>query len=218
MGEGLAEESRNPILESMSKNWIFYITLVFSLYMISIFKNKSLILLLFSIIIISFIGYMVHVIAHIVRFTTIYEKMDNVITRNKYTNILGKKICSIIDFHSKTHHNASENKKPMNLLYEFVHNIFMEGVLFIILRGIANLVDYRIALLWAFFYATVHIINYSILKPVTHMQHHANPKTNYGIDIWDIILGTKSNMKCIENHSHASINLILITIVILLVT
>jgi hypothetical protein len=73
-------------------------------------------------------------------------------------------------------------------------------------------------MLWALFYATVHNINYNITHPIEHKNHHIDPQTNYGIDIVDIILNTKYNTTnsskpiSIEDHNHAAINIILITI------
>ena len=78
-----------------------------------------------------------------------------------------------------------------------------------------NLIDNRVVFLWAFFYATVHNINYIIVKPITHKEHHINDKTNYGIDIWDIIVGSKYDWNNIETHNHTAINLIIITAVIM---
>jgi sterol desaturase/sphingolipid hydroxylase (fatty acid hydroxylase superfamily) len=93
-----------------------------------------------------------------------------------------------------------------------------QGGLLIFFKYFFNLIDNRIILLWALFYATVHNINYNIVSPQTHRQHHVNDKTNYGIDIWDIIMGTKFDYDTIETHNHASINLLLITALILFFT
>jgi hypothetical protein len=41
-----------------------------------------------------------------------------------------------------------------------------------------------------------------------------NDKTNYGIDIWDIIVGSKYDWKTIETHNHTAINLLVIAAVI----
>ena len=77
-------------------------------------------------------------------------------------------------------------------------------------------------MLWALFYATVHNINYRIIEPIEHENHHKDEKTNYGIDIVDIILNSKYNTKhksnipiTIEDHNHAAINIVIITILIL---
>ena len=63
-------------------------------------------------------------------------------------------------------------------------------------------------------YATIHNINYNIIHPLTHQQHHWNDKTNYGIDIWDIIIGSKYDWNEVETYNHTAINLIVITAVI----
>ena len=92
----------------------------------------------------------------------------------------------------------------------------------------------NILLLWALFYATVHNINYRFTHPIEHENHHLDPQTNYGIDIVDIILNSKYNTKhkannnndnnnnkdkhtsniTIEDHNHAAINIIIITIML----
>ena len=45
------------------------------------------------------------------------------------------------------------------------------------------------------------------------MKHHLDKTSNYGIDIWDILFGTKYNddPNEIESINHYSINLIILT-------
>ena len=57
-----------------------------------------------------------------------------------------------------------------------------------------------------------HIINYNIIKPKVHEEHHEDKNTNFGIDIWDILFNTKNNSD-IENFNHSIINLIIILII-----
>ena len=84
--------------------------------------------------------------------------------------------------------------------------------------GLKITLNNSILMLWALFYATVHNINYNLTHPIEHKNHHMDAKTNYGIDIVDIILNTKYNTiyhpekTTFEDHNHASINIILITI------
>jgi hypothetical protein len=144
-----------------------------------------------------------------------------------------------LDFHSIIHHDTSINKTPTNIIVEAVQNFLTQGALMIMFNNIYKPVflfekssfkitlNNHILMLWALFYATVHNINYNITHPIEHKNHHIDPKTNYGIDIVDIILNSKYNNSSrsrssltipnpqpitIEDHNHAAINIILITI------
>jgi hypothetical protein len=145
----------------------------------------------------------------------IYKKHDNIFTRNKYVNWFIEQYIYFMEFHATTHHDSSINKQYKNIALEFINNAVIQGLLLIILKYILNFIDNRVIILWAFFYATVHNINYSIVKPTTHVEHHINNATNYGIDIWDIIIGSKYDWTNIETHNHTAINLIVITAIIM---
>jgi hypothetical protein len=213
------DNRKNAIVQSIKQNYIFYFTLIACFFAFS-FKQRKLVMVIFSFIFITFYGHFVHMVSH--DFNTImsdtYKTFDNVFTRNKYLNWLIIKVINISEFHAKTHHDSEINKTKTNIIFEFLNNIISQGGLLIILKYFFNLIDNRIILLWALFYATVHNINYNIESPITHRQHHINDKTNYGIDIWDIIMETKYDYETIETHNHASINLILITGLILFLT
>ena len=120
-----------------------------------------------------------------------------------------------MEFHANTHHDTDINKQYKNIAIEFLNNMATQGVLLLIVKYFLNILDNRVILLWAFFYATVHNINYLYVKPSTHKEHHIDDKTNYGIDIWDIIIGSKYDWTNIETHNHTAINLIVITAVIM---
>jgi sterol desaturase/sphingolipid hydroxylase (fatty acid hydroxylase superfamily) len=94
-------------------------------------------------------------------------------------------------------------------------NLYTQGLGVIIFIESMKLLDYRVIVLWAFLYATVHNINYMYLSPTTHRDHHIDSSTNYGIDTLDILFNTKYNNNDIEDLNHASINLIFITCVII---
>lgn len=53
------------------------------------------------------------------------------------------------------------------------------------------------------------------IKPKTHEQHHINPNTNYGLDIFYIIFGTKYDTNEIEDINHMSFNLLLSVVIVL---
>jgi hypothetical protein len=202
--------------ESIKKNKWFYLTLLICFYM---FKqsnpdNTSYILLVVSYVFILIFGHIVHRISHNINFTKTYNKYKK---RNIHPRIDGYLLnfCRFMDFHSITHHDTTINKKPMNLLYEFINNVITQGGIIIIFVKLVNyFIDFRVIILWALMYATTHNINYVFLKPSTHRDHHIDDNTNFGIDIADIIFDTKYNLDDIETHNHVSINLIIITLLI----
>jgi hypothetical protein len=205
--------------KSIKQNYIFYIVLICCLYAFTKCDNNksSFILTLISIAFITCYGYVMHYLSHTLNTTLseIYETYDNVFTRNKYIDWFARKYIYFMEFHAITHHDTEINKQPINIVLEFLNNLATQGVLLIIIKYLLNWLDNRVVLLWAFFYATVHNINYIVVKPSTHVEHHIDDKTNYGIDIWDIIVGSKYDWNNIETHNHTAINLIIITAVIM---
>ena len=206
------------IVKSVKQNYIFYLTMLLSLYAFTkcTYNKSNYFLALFSICFITLYGYFVHMVSHYMntKISELYKTYDNIFTRNKYLNWLAIKIIDFGEFHAKTHHDSDINKTKQNIALEFINNIVSQGGLLIIVKYFLDLIDNRVILLWALFYATVHNMNYNIVSPLTHKQHHMNDKTNYGIDIWDIIVGTKYEWDTIETHNHTAINIILITAVI----
>ena len=53
--------------------------------------------------------------------------------------------------------------------------------------------------------------------PQAHSDHHKDKHSNLGMDIWDIIFGTKYNWDDIEDVNHYAVNFILSSIVIILI-
>jgi hypothetical protein len=148
-------------------------------------------------------------------FTDYHKTHDNILTRNRYINYGLKGICRFFDFHDITHHDTSINKQAVNIIYELLNNIFMQGLGFVLL---IKMIDTRVFILWAFMYATIHNINYLFIKPTTHSDHHINSHTNYGIDYCDILFNTKYDWNDIETHNHGAINLLVITYIIMYFT
>lgn len=206
------------IWQSVKQNYIFYIAFLFSIYAFTKchYNKSNFFLSLFSIFFITFYGYLVHFLSHSLgtKVSEIYKTYDNIFTRNKYLNWFALKMINFGEFHAKTHHDSDINKSKKNIALEFINNIVSQGGLLILIKYFLSFVDNRVILLWALFYATVHNINYNILSPLTHKQHHMNDKTNYGIDIWDIIVGSKYDWNTIETHNHGAINLCVIAAVI----
>ena len=182
--------------------------------------NKSKFFLsLFSLVFITFYGYFIHLVSHYMgtKVSDLYKTYDNMFTRNKILNWIAVKAIDFGEFHAKTHHDTEINKSWKNITLEIINNIVSQGGLLIMLKIFLSFIDNRVILLWALFYATVHNINYNIVKPLSHQQHHLNDRTNYGIDIWDIIIGSKYDWNEIETHNHTAINIIIIGAVIVLV-
>jgi hypothetical protein len=209
------------IKEMLYKHFItnipYYIVLVYCLYLLS---NKSFcsikfILCLFSWIFIGFFGYFTHVISHNVDLRKIYNRFDNAFTRNPTFNKAMNAFLKVYEFHDETHHNLDVNKETPNIFYEFITNIYTQGLVFILFVEFVKLIDYKVVLLWCFMYATIHNINYNIIHPSVHRDHHINCHTNYGIDIMDILFNTKYDKKDIENFNHSIINLLIITFIII---
>jgi hypothetical protein len=211
----------NAIYKSVKQNYIFYITLLLCLYTFTrCEKHINFFLAVFSMAFITFYGYFVHMVSHYMdtKVSDLYKTYDNIFTRNTYLNWLATKLIDFGEFHAKTHHDSEINKSWENVALEFINNVVSQGGLLVMLKLFLSLIDNRVIFLWAFFYATVHNINYSLESPLTHRQHHLNAKTNYGIDIWDIIVGSKYDWDTIETHNHTALNLLGITAVIVFVS
>jgi hypothetical protein len=159
-------------------------------------------------------GHYTHVISHRYNYTQIYVNICQ--SNNKIFRLLPKCIHYIIlkllwfsDFHDIIHHDSNINHTFLNLLIEFCLNIYSQSIgwiLFFKCIGFTKL-NNAIILSWGLFYATTHIINYNIIHPDTHVQHHLNKYINYSYDFINIILGIKQDDE-IENMNHASINVI----------
>jgi hypothetical protein len=199
----------NAIVKSVKQNYLFYISFLIAVFAFTkCDKRSNLYLSIFSLFFITFYGYFIHMVSHYMetKVSDLYKTYDNIFTRNKYLNWLAVELIDFGEFHAKTHHDTDINKSKKNIALEFINNIVSQGGLLIILKYFLDLIDNRVILLWAFFYATVHNINYNIVSPLTHRQHHINPNKNYGIDIWDIIIGSKYEWDAIETHNHTAIN------------
>ena len=215
-----SNDKTDPLLQTFKTNYIFYITLLVCLFIISHYSNTSFIIAIITFIYVSMRGYFMHYISHIINYLNFYSSLDNYITRNKILNPILKFICKAIDFHDVVHHDSSINKKIPNMIYEFIMNFLTQGGLLVILIYLLKKVNYSIIILWSLIYSTIHIINYEFVKPPTHMFHHLNKNTNYGLDVWDILFNTKykSNNWQVENINHGAINIIILTGIIVYFT
>ena len=199
---------------SIRDNWIFFLSLLGCCYAISKYTKYSFRSALLSAILISLYGYFTHMASHYISFTKIYNANDNYITRNKVLNFLCTQVNRFADFHDTTHHDTRINKRPANVIYEFINNFVFQGGIIVAFAYISRVVCIPSLLLWSLLYATVHNINYIIMPPKTHQNHHADKNTSYGLDIWDVIFNTKYDPDEIEVYNHMAINMICITAVL----
>ena len=198
--------------KSIKLNWIFYTTLIGCCCYISQYTQYSFTQVLISIIIMSLLGYFVHMIGHYIEFTRIYSQNNNYITQNTVLNTLTMGICQFLDFHDVIHHNTSINKQPLNVIYEFINNFVLQGGLVVFLMWAVKYLSSPAILLWSLLYATVHNVNYILMPPKTHQNHHTNKHSSYGLDIWDILFNTKTDPNELEVYNHMSINMIILTL------
>jgi hypothetical protein len=242
-----SKQSNSPIQDSIKTNQLFWIYILISIFSISYFTMgntvSSYVSGIYTYLFMAFWGYLMHYISHSYNFTELYQQSTNFILKKCHNiSIINKIIETIleitIDFHAIIHHDSSINRNPTNVIIEFIQNFLTQGGFLIILNNYISptfiislkssvnpfkiLLNNNILLLWALFYATVHNINYRIIESIEHENHHKDEKTNYGIDIVDIILNSKYNTKhksnipiTIEDHNHAAINIVIITILIL---
>jgi hypothetical protein len=209
----------DPLVKSIRLNYIFYITTLCCLFIISTYSKISYFFTIITFIAASFNGYFVHFIAHYIDFESFMTKQNNYITNNKYLNNFIIWWCKILDFHEKTHHDSSVNKTNQNLIFEFLLNFLTQGGFALCFYYIMKKLNGYIFLLWGLLYCTIHIINYNIVPSQVHVKHHFEKSTNYGIDFWDILLGTKynNNFNDVEIINHYAINVAILTAIIVLI-
>jgi len=230
------------LFKSLKSNYLLTICIIIQVFALSIlYPSNPQVGIIGNIIfgIITFIisivaGYYVHFFSHILDYEEIYLYICN------SSNIVGTlfrkmpklikwifdKFVYLLDFHDKIHHNTNINKQWQNVLIELIMNIYTEGVALIILFKILNFgiqirdhilkFNYPILFAWSILYSTIHNINYNIITPICHIQHHINEKTNYGIDFMDILFGSKYD-DVPEEMNHASLNVILILLFIIFI-
>jgi sterol desaturase/sphingolipid hydroxylase (fatty acid hydroxylase superfamily) len=210
----------NILFKSIFNNYIFYFVLFFCLYKFkqNLNYDSGYIKLIFSFFIMSIYGYFIHYFSHHVNFMNYYKQSNNIFTNNNYTGPIIKSFFKFLDFHDKIHHDTNINKDIDNIIYEFLNNIILQGLIIFILVNFFKIIDTRVIILWTFMYSTVHNFNYLFIKPTTHSDHHLNNHTNYGIDYCDILFNSKYDLNDIETHNHAGINLLIITYIINLFT
>jgi hypothetical protein len=226
-------KNKHFVIKSFKINRVFWITMMICVFVLSYKKGSCYVnnfcyvgFGIFSLIVVMLCGWKIHFWSHHMNAHDIYcDIMREFFHRhecdfNKYDRFMLNILLYVCDFHDKIHHDSSINKKWYNLIIEFLSNIYMEGGFLIILFYMFPNYPFnlKIFFLWACLYASVHVINYDYLHPQAHKEHHIDPRTNFGIDTLDILFNTKFKMNSIrdiENYNHASINLVLITCIML---
>lgn len=204
---------KDTVLETFKKHDVVIITILVCLFVMSKRLNKNIFNLLFSFMFASFIGYVIHILSHLVNYRKVYDKSDNLFKCNKYTDKISKALCNFMDFHSVVHHDTKVNKKPINILYESINNAFFQGIGLILATKLASQLDFFMVMFWAVFYVTVHNINFNLKSSWIHRDHHKNTLTNigFGFEFFDIIFGTGRQT---ESRPDMAINVIVITVLL----
>ena len=193
--------------QSVQKNAVFYIVLLVCVCALARAGERSFTCTLFTVIVTSFLAFYINYGYNCLFFQPWYETIDTMLTR-----------WSVL--YSLIHQPAKTVNTPLNPLHwsTLGGSALKAGGVLLLLKYILNLTDTKTILFWALMYPSVHNINYYFLKPRAHMEHHVYPHSNYGIDIWDLVFGTKHNWTDIEVHNHAAINSVVITALILSVS
>ena len=157
---------------------------------ISIISYPNIFLGVLTFIVVIFIAYFYHVVAHV-----------------------HKNIFSIV------HHYHHENDNffshfiqiilELSIPYPFVMLSYFFGI---------SIFDPWIIIYFMLFYCSVHNLNYSIFKVNgVHRLHHTEVNLNFGPDVCDVMFGTKhSSEDCVENTNHYIPNIIVITGIVLI--
>ena len=208
----------NDVYKSLKINKYFLFILFISLLIYCKKKKKSFISCFLTLLIVSFIGYFVHLFSHNINLRNVLDTRwnDNYFMTNKYIRSLLYSIADMLDFHDITHHNSEVNKTPKNITYEALINFLTQGGFLYIFYYLVKNSTPEMYLLWAFMYTTIHNINYVVMNSQIHKDHHADVNTNLFPDFWDIMCNTKypieRNGKIeieIEDFNNISLNLII---------
>lgn len=177
-----------------------------------------------------YLGYDLHRKTHERNISTLYDSWDNPVLDYIKTHMPAlesglKWLVYHGDFHDKVHHDSHVNKNPYNVLVEVYQNLLSEGLIAaalcywirpsITIWGRIITPHIPTMVFWALLYTSAHNINYAILNPQEHINHHLFPNTNFGIDLMDILFDTKHEPEGYEIMHHAVPNIIIITALIL---
>jgi len=208
----MGERTKMFIL-SMYKNWLYVLTYIIGAVIISIrfgthkWKIVNAFNGIITIIVAIAVGWGVHYVSHNVSFVDMYKltPIHKIIKEHlAIVDWVILRICKIIDFHDTDHHDTTINKRWVNVATEFIQNIVTTSISFIIVNIICDLNFNNIIILsYGLIYAITHNVLYFEGESLTHIQHHEDKYTNYGLDFVDILMGTKFD-KTIEPYNHHS--------------
>ena len=236
----LLKERFNNLKNCIKNSYIFFITLLICNFILIPHSNNILTLFFnffMSFLSLSFailLSYHIHIFSHSYDFYDVYKKeLSNLKLSNTEEFILFplikffKYFALYGDFHDKIHHNSDINRKWYYLIIEFIENFINSGGILIFFLYFSNFklffidkiysFNYNSIILWALFYATYHLINYEFKNEGhSHNIHHKFVNLNYGYDFMDIIYGTKYDMNNLDNMNDGSLNLIIITLLLII--
>lgn len=217
----IAQLKEEPIIQSMYLNYPFFLSLLVCVLLIAHYSQSSFFWAIFTIIFISAAGYISHYVSHHINACELFQKYEHLVPDIPYLRTFIRYFCKLTDFHDEIHHDTSINKELPNVATEFALNFYVQAGSFLIVFYIIQQMNLYVIALWGFMYATIHNINYVLFPSNTHILHHVNKTTNYGIDIWDILFNTKfdgdMSIDKLENINHYAINTIIITAIMLVV-
>ena len=202
------------LVQSLKENYLFYGAIVACSWVLARLTGGRFLVALATFIYASFVGYAGHAIVHYVPFSEMYAQCTHPILKNRIFTPILRTACRYLDFHDTTHHDTAVNRQIPNVLLEFGLNFINQGGLLMVMVLLCRYMNLYVIFLWAYAYCTVHNINYDYLAPVSHQLHHKDKTTNYGIDVWDIIFGTKHTGDGIEDINHYALNLGIITAIL----
>ncbi len=216
--------------DSILGNWPFWAACLVCLSMVAYTQSVSYLDVAVTFIASMYLGYDLHRKTHERNITALYDSWDSQILDyiKAHMPALESGLRWFVyhcDFHDKIHHDSNVNKRPYNVLVEVYQNLLSEGLIAAALcywlspsiriggRTITPHVPTMV--FWALLYTSAHNINYEILRPQEHINHHLFPHTNFGIDLMDILFDTKYEPEGFEIMHHAVPNIIIITALIL---
>ena len=132
----------------------------------------------------------------------------------------------ITKLHIDYHHNTKNKNLYLDIIIEFIINFFIYGsvLLYLIINYLypqQKVFIGSIVYMYALFYTSIHLINYTIFKNKTHQLHHIkhnNSKIcNLGPDFMDHIFLTPCKYNVFENNNIYLINLVTIVILMYIV-
>ena len=183
--------------------------------------KANVIMGIFSAFLAMFLGYIIHLVSHHVSFVELY---NDTLNQSKYVSnsvheINKSLIKYTLDFHDLIHHDSSINKSYLNVLMEGIQNLLFEGgviILFflyfqikLVLNNEAYTINPYVVLFWMFLYTTVHLINYRLVHPNSHISHHMNYYKNLSLtDFFDLVFGSKYDENEIQDLDHFTINVV----------